>query len=251
MQHLGAEIVHAEFDSTGKVSDKALSQKLLNSLPLLTEGQYKEFRAVFDLLTPDQREQVRIYEVLSFYNVLHMPELHEEVLLFDQDGKSVNWIKTLKLLRDPVDQDSWSSENIIKQLVADQVLKTLGLNSETFKGFFGYAEIEQLDKSFRVGSVTLMGKRIPLKIIRNTVLGIGGKKTYVNMGAFSKRVLEQMFGLKQMQAGRDKSKDSGEYSYQVCPESVKQLNYFYDMAWRNVYSSDKIASHITQQPLDF
>lgn len=245
MQYLGVEIVHATPDLTGEVSDKAVSKKLLDSLPLLTEGQYKAFRSVFYLLTSNQREQVRIYEVLSFYNLLRKPELHQEVLEFDRNGKSQNWIRNLKLLRDPVEQDCLSSEDKVKQLVAEKVLKTLGLNSETFEGIFGYAEIEQLDKCFRVGTVNLMGKHIPLKAIRNTVLGIGGKIQYSNMGAFSKRVLEQMFGLKQSQAGRDKSKHSGEYSYQVCPASVKQLNYFYELACRNLQSPDEIANRIT------
>lgn len=195
-------------------------------LPVLSDEEYQKLLPIFGMLNFSQREQIRIYEALSFYNVLNQPDKHPQVLEFDNNGLSQERIKSLQNLRSSSGQKVYSSEDRIKLLVAQTVINSLRLDKNSFSGVYGYEEIDRLHDFFQNGTVILSGKPIKLKTIRNRFFGIDNKK-YKNMGAFSKRVLEKLFGLKQVRADRDKSKTSGEYSYMVTPESIRQLEQFY------------------------
>lgn len=200
-----------------------------NLLPVLSDEEYQQLLPIFGMLNFSQREQIRIYEALAFYNVLNQPDKHQQVLEFDNNGLSQERIKILHNLRRSNEQRVYSSEDRIKQLVSQTVLNSLQLDKNSFSGVYGYEEINKLHDFFQKGTVSLSGKTIKLKSIRNRFFGIDNKQ-YKNMGAFSKRILENLFGLKQESANRDKSKSSGEYSYMVSPESIRQLECFYQQA---------------------
>lgn len=247
-EQLGTRIIRKDV-SKGKAAPKiSKSEAIEYPLELLSDEMYQAMLTCLGLLNDKQRQQVKIYEALAFFNVLQMPAIHEQTLEFDQDGKGQMYVKNTRLIRGAETAIGLSSEDKLRQLVIRKTLDTLGIDAYTFTGAFGYPQIAKLETFFQSGRIKLMGSDIQMKHIRKSLFDIPNKR-YQNKGAFSKLLLDRLLGLKQIQARRDKSKSSGEYSYRVCPESANRLNYFYGLFAGNTHCKESTFctdSHLAQ-----
>jgi len=228
-EQLGAGIIRVVDSSECPNTKLIKSDSLKFPLELLTEEMYRTMLACFDLLSDVEKAQVQVYQALEFYNVLNRPELHQSVLEFDQNGEGQLWVRNVKLSRIAQTVIGLSTGDKILQLVTLKVLEILGLDVSNFVGSYDLKNIEQLESFLRSGRIQVMGKDIQMKFVRSYVLGMSSKN-YQYKGALSKSLLNRLLGLQQVQAGRDKSNSTGEYSYKVCPESVARLNHFYNLA---------------------
>lgn len=245
-EQLGARIIRKDVGKGKAVPKISKSEAIEYPLELLSDEMYQTMLTCLGLLNDKQRQQVKIYETLAFFNVLHKPAIHQETLEFDQDGKGQICAKNTRLIRGAETDIGLSSEDKLRQLVIRKMLDTVGIDAYTFTGAFGYPQIAKLENFFQSGCIKLMGSDIQMKHIGKSLFDIPNK-SYQNKGAFSKLLLDRLLGLKQIRAGRDKSKSSGEYSYQVCPESAKRLNYFYGLSADNTHSREStscVDSHL-------
>lgn len=234
LEQLGARIIRMDVGKRKVVPKTFTSETIEYPIEMLSDEMYQAMLTCSCLLNDKQRQQVKVYEALAFFNVLHKPAIHQQALEFDKDGKGQMYAKNTRLIRGKETGVGLSSEDKLRQLVIQEVLDTLGIDADTFTGVFGYPQIAKLETFFESGSIKLMGSDIQIKHIRKSLFDIPNR-SYQNKGAFSKLLLNRLLGLKQIQAGRDKSNSSGEYSYQVCPESAKRLNYFYSLSADNTH----------------
>ena len=228
-EQLGASIIRVEDSSDCSKTKLVKSDSLKFPLDLLTEDMYRTMFACFDLLSDAEKLQVQVYQTLEFYNVLNRPELHQSALEFDRNGEGQLWVRNVQLSRTSHTIIGLSTGDKILQLVTLKVLEILGLDESNFAGSYDLKNIEQLESFLQTGRIQIMGKDIKMKFVRSYVLGMSNKN-YQYKGALSKSLLNRLLGLQQVQAGRDKSNSSGEYSYKVCPESAARLNQFYNLA---------------------
>jgi hypothetical protein len=182
-------------------------------------------------LTDEEKEQIYIFELFDFFNVLNKPELYQETLAFDQRGKAREWMHHLCSCRHSDKSEDISTMLKLKQMVSLRVLRILGIDSHTLNGIYGYKEIDKLERFLRHGELKLYGKTLKVTKIKKRLFSIvHTRKKSINKGAFAKAILGNLFGLEHEIAKRDKSNELGEYSYRITTESKVLVNKYYELS---------------------
>jgi hypothetical protein len=228
-QRLGAEIVIQNFGGITMPSPKKrLPIELSKDIRPISRPKYQQLMKKSLFLTDEEKEQIYIFELFDFFNILNKPELYQETLVFDQKGKARDWMHHLYSCRNSDKSKDISTTLKLKQMISLRVLRILGLDIQTLNGIYGYKEINKMEQFLRHGELTLYGKTLKVTKIKKRLFGIKHTiKESINKGAFAKAILGKLFGLEHEITNRDDSNAIGQYSYQVSTESKKVVNKYY------------------------
>lgn len=228
-QRLGVKIVIQSFgEVTMPSQNKQLSIELSKDIRPVSRPKYQQLMKKSLFLTDEEKQQIYIFELFDFFNILNKPELYQEALVFDQKGKAKEWMHHLYSCRNSDESKDISTTLKLKQMVSLRVLRILGLDSHTLDGIYGYKEINKLEQFLRHGELKLYGKKLKVTKIKKRLFGIvHTRKESINKGAFAKAILGKLFGLEHEIANRDDSNAIGQYSYQISTESKKVVNKYY------------------------
>ncbi|MBA6397144.1 DEAD/DEAH box helicase family protein [Colwellia sp. BRX10-4] len=231
-QRLGFKIV---IKSYGQVTmprpKKQLAIDVSKEIRPISRPKYNQLMKKSLFVTDEEKEQIYIFELLDFFNALENPELYQEILTFDKEGKVRDWMHQLHICRHSGENKDITTILKLKQIVGLKVLRTLGLDIHTLEGVYGYKEIEKLERYLRHGKLKLYGKTLEVKKIKKLLFNIPhAKKESISKGAFSKAILAKIFGLEYEIADRDESNAKGQYFYQISTESKNRINRYYDMS---------------------
>jgi hypothetical protein len=144
--------------------------------------------------------------------------------------KSRQWLHNLKLCRNLRENQTLTSEQRIKQKVFVKVMEILGLDIITLECSYDYDNIIELEDYLLHGEVELYGKSFKLQDINVQCFGFIDKEA-INKATVPSGFLKKHFGLSHEQTERDKSKKSGQYSYQICQSSAENINELYKLAF--------------------
>jgi hypothetical protein len=228
-QHLGAKIVkHSdEIKESTKKNKKLKYDDDIEIIPI-SRKRYTQLKQRLAFLTDDEKEQIYIFELFDFFNILEKPELYIETLKFDETGKARTWMKNLYLCRNADKQDDVTTLDKIKEIVTLKVLGTLGIDINTFEGVYGSKEISELERFIHKGEITLHGKKLKMRKIKNKLFDIPSKK-YKSNGPFAKAIIGKFLGLTHEFVSRKRTKDIDESFYQVSTESKILTNSYFEM----------------------
>jgi len=229
-QHLGVNI---EFDSHPKPEEKYLSkltvEQLLN-VKTLQSSEYKSLKAQYDGLDEQERLQLAKYECLSFFNVLDKPDLHKQVLTFDNLGNGRKAMEHLRLINAGDDRNLSLSEELTRILLI-KILDILNIDSKTFAGSYLKEDIREVERFLKFGSIDYEGHTIVVTEIKSDFLKLKSA-VVTNEGALSTRILKNNFSLAQVwERKRAKGSDERYRIYSVCPESITELLQMFKLAY--------------------
>ncbi|OUR60542.1 hypothetical protein A9Q74_13060 [Colwellia sp. 39_35_sub15_T18] len=200
-----------------------------SKLKTLSPKEYEHQNYQRECLSINELEELQKYEALRFYNVLNKPELHTDILTFDNSAKGQKQLKNLHFCRH-VDADAnLNSAERIKQIVFSKIFNILGVNINSLTGTYDYEELIIAEDFAYKGEIVLHDQVIKMADITPSLFNFK-KDGYDNKGAFSTAFLKY-FGLKHIQIARRKSKVNGQYSYKFCPERAKQVNKYYGLSF--------------------
>ena len=161
--------------------------------------------------------------------MLNKPELHTDILTFDNSAKGQKQLKNLRLCRH-VDADAnLNSAERIKQIVFSKIFNILGVNINSLTGSYDYEELIIAEKFAYKGEIVLHDQVMKMADITPSLFNFK-KDGYDSKGAFSTAFLKY-FGLKHIQIDRRRSKVNGQYSYKLCPDRAKQVNKYYGLSF--------------------
>ncbi|MGK0254970.1 MAG: phage regulator Rha-like protein, partial [Mariniflexile sp.] len=195
----------------------------------ISRKKYTQLKQRLAFLTNDEKEQIYIFELFDFFNILDKPEFYIETLKFDETGKARLWMKNLELCRNADKKDDVTTLDKLKEIVTLKVLCTLGIDINTFEGVYSSKEISELENFIHKGEITLHGKKLKMSKIKKRLFDISSKK-YKSKGAFAKAIIGKFLGLKHEFASRKRTKDIDESFYQISTESKDLINKYYGIS---------------------
>jgi hypothetical protein len=227
---LGGEIQREEQVNTTEIYISKTSPQELLALKTLTQVEYQNFQYQWEELDKVEREQCLKYETLKFYNVLNKEKYHLQVLDFDTRTKSRQWLRNLKLCREPQKCETLTSEDRVKQKVFLKAFELLNIDIMTLEGKYDLDDMLALEEYLLEGEIELHGQFFKLQDINFEVFGfITAKSKYKVTVATG--ILEKHFGLTHERLKRDKKKKSGQYLYQTVPAIADNINELYNLAY--------------------
>ena len=228
-EHLGVNLVRKSHDVvTLPIPSKPTPFEHSTDIRPISRPKYQQLKQKSLFLTDEEKEQIYVFELFDFFNVLDKPELYHDVLAFDKTGKAREWITHLHLCRSSHQNKDMNTSLKLKQMVCLRVLRTLGIDSETLEGVYGYKDINKMEKFLRQGEIRLYGKALKMRRIKKALFNISHtQKPSVNKGAFAKAILGKLFGFEHEIAGRNDLISQGVYSYKITRSSKQKNNNYY------------------------
>jgi hypothetical protein len=229
-EHLGVEV---RFDSQTEVVENYQTKLTTNELmavKTLQPNEYIQLKHQWEGLDEGQRDQLKKYESLSYFNVLNDESLHQVVLDFDRYSKGRAKLNNIHLCRANNTQNKLTALERIKQKVLLKIMDILKIDIHTFSGQYYTAEILDLENFIMNGSIELDNSVIKVQSLSRGIFEFKDS-TYENKGSLSSDILKSCFGLKQIQR-RPRIDGERVNQYEVCSESFKEIEILYQLAFK-------------------
>ncbi|WP_418608686.1 hypothetical protein ACNSN2_05105 [Pseudoalteromonas sp. US3C1013] len=230
LEHLGVEV---KYDSQTKLVEKYQTNVTVDKLmtvKTLQANEYSHLKHQWEGLDEGQRNQLRKYETLTYFNVLNCEGLYRRVLEFDKFSTGRFKLNNIYLCRTNKSEKKLTALQRIKQKVFRKILDILKIDIHTFSGQYYKSEILELEKFIAHGTIELDNSVIDIQSIDKSIFKFKSA-TYEKKGSLVSDILKNNFGLEQI-SNRSRIQGKRVWRYEICPLSIKNIEELYLLVYR-------------------